>query len=73
METIKNVIGKGQKQSLHSKFKDECGSVFTDPQDISNKFNDFFVNIGPKLASNIQNTVKIITIILKVLTLVVCT
>ena len=29
------VIGKGQKQSLHSKFKDECGSVFTDPQDIS--------------------------------------
>ena len=32
--------------------------MFTDPQDISNKFNDFFVNIGPKLASNIQNTGK---------------
>ena len=56
--TINNIIGKGQKQSLHSKFKDECGSVFTDPQDILNKFNDFFVNIGPKLASNIQNTGK---------------
>ena len=31
-------------------------SVFTDPQDILNKFNDFFVNIRPKLASNIHNT-----------------
>ena len=57
-KTINNVIGKGQKQSPHSKFKDECGNVFTDPQNISNKFNDFFVNIGPKLASNIHNTGK---------------
>ena len=32
--------------------------MFTDPQDISNKFNDFIVNLGPKLASNIQNTGK---------------
>ena len=57
-KTINNVIGKGQKQSLRHKFKDECGSILTDPQDISNKFNDFFVNIGPKLASDIHNTGK---------------
>ena len=57
-KTINNVIGKGQKQSLRHKFKDECGSILTNPQDISNKFNDFFVNIGPKLASDIHNTGK---------------
>ena len=56
--TINNVIGKGQKQSSYSKFKDECDNVFTNPQDISNKFNEFFVNIGPELASNIHNTGK---------------
>ena len=56
--TINNVIGKDQKQSSYSKFKDECDNVFTNPQDISNKFNEFFVNIGPELASNIHNTGK---------------
>ena len=38
---INNVIGNGQKQS--SLLKDQCGNVFTNPQDISNKFNDFFL------------------------------
>ena len=57
--TINNVIGKGQKQSSYSKFKVECDNVFTNPQDISNKFNEFFVKIGPELASNIHNTGKI--------------
>ena len=56
--TINNVIRKGQKKSSYSKFKDECDNVFTNPQDISNKFNEFFVNIGPELASNIHNTGK---------------
>ena len=40
------------------KFKDESGNAFTNPHDISNQFNDFFVNVGPELASNIQNTGK---------------
>ena len=43
---------------MRHKFKDECGSILTNPQDISNKFNDFFVNIGPKRASDIHNTSK---------------
>ena len=32
--------------------------VFTDTKDISNQFNDFFVTVGPQLASNIQITDK---------------
>ena len=43
---------------MSHKFKDECGSILTNPQDILNKINDFFVNIGPKLASDIHNTGK---------------
>ena len=41
-------------QSSQCKFKVESGNTFTNPQDISNQFNDFFVNVGPELASNIQ-------------------
>ena len=29
-----------------------------EPDEISNSFNDFFVNIGPKLASGIKRTGK---------------
>ena len=32
--------------------------MFTNPQDISNKVSNFFVNIGPELGSNIHNTGK---------------
>ena len=54
-----SVIGKSQKkQSYQCKFKDDCGNTITDPQEICNKFNDFFVNVGLKLASGIQNTGK---------------
>ena len=56
--TINNIIGRGKKQLSQSKFKDECGNCYTNPKDVSNRFNDFFVNIGPKLASNIQCTGK---------------
>ena len=56
--TINNILGRGKKQSAHNKFKDDIGNVFINPEDISNQFNDFFVNVGPKLASNIQSTGK---------------
>ena len=56
--TINNILGRGKKQSAYNKFKDENGNVFINPEDISNQFNDFFVNVGPKLASNIQSTGK---------------
>jgi len=56
--TINDIIGRGKKQSSQSKFTDEYGNVLTDPTDIANGFNDFFVNVGPKLASNIHNDGK---------------
>ena len=56
--TINNILGRGKKQSAHNKFKDDIGNVFINPEEISNQFNDFFVNVGPKLASNIQSTGK---------------
>ena len=71
--TINNVIGKCQKQSSYGKFKDECNNVFTNPQDISSKFNDFFVNIGHELGSNIHNTDKKYYNYLEDLTQVPCT
>ena len=57
-QTINDIMGRGKKQPKQNKFKDKQGKFVTNPQDISNKFNDFFVNIGPKLAKNIQNTGK---------------
>ena len=56
--TINSVLGRGKKQSTQNKFKDDDGNVVIDPESISNQFNDFFVNIGPKLASNIHSSGK---------------
>ena len=56
--SINNILGRGKRQSNHNKFKNDHGKVFTDSEDISNQFNDFFVTVGPQLASNIQSTDK---------------
>ena len=55
---INNVFGRGQKQSLPNQFRRESGTIITDPSIISNEFNDFFVNVGPNLASKIHHTGK---------------
>jgi hypothetical protein len=57
-KTINNVIGRTQKQTLSEQYKRESGTIITDPTVISNEFNDFFVNVGPKLASQIHNSGK---------------
>ena len=57
-KTINNVIGQAQKQTLSDQFKRDSGTIITYPTVISNKFNDFFVNVGPNLASRIQSTGK---------------
>ena len=49
---INTIIGSGKRRSPQCKFQSTNG-VITDPQEISNNFNDFFVNVGPKLASEI--------------------
>ena len=57
-KTINNVMGRGQKDSLPDQFKDGNGILITDPKNIANKFNNFFVNVGPDLAANINSTGK---------------
>ena len=57
-KTINDVIGRTQKQGISDQFKRVSGSIITDPTVISNEFNDFFVNVGPDLASRIHNTGK---------------
>jgi hypothetical protein len=57
-KTINNIIGRGKKQQTQSKFKTDSDRNISDPQDICNCFNDFFVNVGPNLASKIQRSGK---------------
>ena len=57
-KTINNVFGRAQKQTLSDQFKRNFGTIITDPTAISNEFNDFFVNVGPNLASKIRSTGK---------------
>ena len=52
---IKGVINKNRKIKVNEQFKSNDGSVTTDPKVISNKFNDFFVNVGPSLADKIPH------------------
>jgi len=53
--TINDVLKRKNKKHTQTQFKIESGEIVTDPQLISNHFNNFFVNIGPKLAANIEN------------------
>ena len=53
-QTINQIIGRGKPKTTLNKLLNSEGSNITDPQLISDEFNNFFVNIGPKLASTIQ-------------------
>ncbi len=57
-KTINSVIGRGKKLIQPDKFKSDTEVNISEPAKISNEFNDFFVNIGPKLASKIQHSGK---------------
>lgn len=51
---IKEAIGENsEKITIPSEFIHE-GRTFSSKSEVANGFNDFFVNIGPKLASKIQ-------------------
>ena len=54
---INILIGKNKKTSSQCKFQGDNGMI-TDPQQISNRFNNFFVNVGPNLASEIKHDGK---------------
>ena len=54
-QILKNIINKHKKSKCQDKFKLSDGSMTSDKQTISTKFNDFFVNIGPTLARAIPD------------------
>ena len=51
---IKEVIGKNKSNQIQSRFKSSDGKYITDKYLISEKFNEFFVNIGPTLARKFE-------------------
>ena len=57
-QAINDIIGNVRKQSPQREFKDESNNTITNSHYISDKFYDFFVNVGPKLPSNIQSAGK---------------
>ena len=55
---LKGIINKKKQSKIQTRFKIDMNHIITDKSQISENFNDFFVNIGPNLASKIpvQNT-----------------
>ena len=50
-ETLNNLLGRNKPTSYFT--DDDDGAEIKDPKMIANRFNDFFTNIGPSLASKI--------------------
>ena len=55
---IKSNINKNQKTHIQGRFKIGKNLITSDNELISNKFNDFFINIGPTLAKSIPHINK---------------
>ena len=53
--TIKEVMGKGAKADKYPESFRHGNKTLTNKQDIVNHFNNFFTNLGPTLASKINN------------------
>ena len=50
---IKQIINRNQKPHIQNRFKTGDNLITSDKNIICNRFNDFFVNIGPTLAKSI--------------------
>ena len=55
---IKSIINKNQKTHIQGRFKIGKNLITSDNELISNKFNDFFINIWPTLAKSIPHMNK---------------
>ena len=55
---IKNVISKNKHSKLTTEFKISDSKTITDKKEISNRFNNYFVNVGLSLANKIPTTAK---------------
>ena len=53
-QIMKDVVNKNEVKKNYSKFKLNDGSLTENKTVISNKFNEFFINIGPNLAKKIH-------------------
>ena len=58
-DIVKHVINKNKRKYAQEKFKLSNGEITCDKYVVCNKFNNFFVNIGPQLAAIIENQNKI--------------
>ena len=52
---MKETIGRNKQKKLQGKFRLYDGSITSDKYIISERFNDFFIGIGPSLAGKITN------------------
>ncbi len=50
---LNNLLGRNKRANLPDFLTDKKGKKITDPTEIANNFNDFFTNIGTKLADQI--------------------
>ena len=57
-EVIKTIINGYQKPTSQTKFKLDENHTTTDKKVIADKFNDFFINVGPTLSKLIPNVKK---------------
>ena len=56
-KNINNLLNRqNDKSNFPEFFLDNNNTHITNPQNIANKFNDFYVNLGPQLAQNIPTT-----------------
>ena len=55
---IKDILNQNRRNRIQDKFKLSDGSVTTDKQEISDKFNEYFINVGPNLARKIPTQNK---------------
>ena len=56
---INNMMGRRKNSTQQSSLKTNETEKINELRPLANAFNDFFVNIGPKLAANIQHSGKI--------------
>ncbi len=54
--TLNEIIKKPKKQNKIQKtfFETDSSKEINDPQEIVNKVNEYFINVGPKLADKIK-------------------
>ena len=58
METLNEIMNRNKTSSILPKefIGNSPGEKITDPKSIANRFNDYFVNIGPGLAKKLSNS-----------------